>query len=196
MFTSIKTITQQFSKVAFSTATAVLLTTGLSFADDMMTAKFPQPTPEHQWLQQLVGDWESETAMTIEPGKPAEVSTGTEHVEALGGFWTLSEIKGTMMQKPFVGNMTLGYDTEAEKYIGTWVDSMTGKLWKYEGTLDESKKKLTLKTAGECALHPGKISQFKEVLELTDANHKTYTSSVMGDDGQWVTMFTSHATRK
>jgi hypothetical protein len=73
---------------------------------------------------------------------------------------------------------------------------MTGKLWEYEGMLDDSQKVLTLETEGVCPMNPGKVSKFKEVLELNDANHKTYTSSIMGEDGKWMTMFTSHSKRK
>jgi len=164
------------------------------FAADM--PEFPKPTPEHQWLQQFVGEWESETEAVTEPGKPAIHSTGTENTQSLGGFWTTSEIHSTLMNTPFKGLMTLGYDTEKKKYTGTWVDSMTGKLWEYEGTVDPSKKVLTLESEGTCPMHPNKLTKFRDVIELKDKDHKIFSSSMLGEDGKWVTMMTSKAQRK
>jgi Protein of unknown function (DUF1579) len=183
----------------FSTLAAVLVSTGAAFSESPVEntlPALPTPTAQHQWLKQLVGSWEGETEMQGMPGKPAEHAKSTENVRPVGEFWTMTEVKSTMMQKPFVGNMTMGYDAEKGKFIATWVDSMTGKLWEYEGMLDDSQKVLTLETEGVCPMNPGKVSKFKEVLELNDANHKTYTSSIMGEDGKWMTMFTSHSKRK
>lgn len=163
--------------------------------DHKMT-EMPQPTAEHQWLQQFVGNWQSQTEATYEPGKPAETSTGTETVKALGGFWITNEVKGTMMAKPFTGVMSLGYDNDKKKYVSTWMDSMTGKLWEYEGKVDPTGKVLTLETEGECPMNPGKMMKFKETLEIKDKNHKVFTSYMQGDDGNWMKTMTSTATRK
>lgn len=165
---------------------------GLAFADPVL----PEPTPEHAWIQQFVGEWESETECMAEPGQPPVKSTGREVVRPLGEFWTVSEITGTMLEQPFTGNFTLGYDARKEKFIGTWVDNMTGTLWQYEGVLDEDGKTLTLTSEGVCPMNPGKISKFKETLRVEDENHKVFTSAVQGEDGEWVTMMTSHAWRK
>jgi hypothetical protein len=180
---------------AFLTAlTLLVLTAGASRAEEM--PELPKPAAEHQWLQQFVGEWESETEAYMEPGKPPVRSKGTESVRPLGGFWTISEIKGDMMGSPFMGNLTLGYDPEKQKYVGTWVDSMTGRLWNYEGAVDASGKSLTLETEGTCPMRPGKLTKFKEVLEVKDKNHKLFSSSMQDENGQWVTMMTSQAKRK
>ncbi len=165
------------------------------WANEDMPA-MPKPSAQHAWLQQFVGEWESKTQAYMEPGKPPVEMSGTETVRPLGEFWTISEIKSTMADTPFTGNMTLGYDAEAQKYVGTWVDSMTGHMWKYEGAVDPSGKILTLETEGACPMRPGKLTRFKEVIELKSNDLKTFTSSMMGDDGQWVTMMISEATRK
>lgn len=172
---------------------ALVVSAAGSWAEEMPA--FPKPGPEHAWLQQFVGEWESETQAYMEPGKPPVQSTGTESVQPLGGFWTVSEIKSTMMDMPFKGNMTLGYDTTKKKYVGTWVDSMTGILWNYEGAVDQSGKVLTLESEGFCPMNPGKLTKFKEAVELKDKNHKSFTSSMLGDDGKWVTVMTSDAHR-
>jgi hypothetical protein len=158
--------------------------------------QMPKPTPEHQWLQQLVGEWESETEAIAEPGQPAIHSKGTENIEAIGGFWTTSEINSSVMEQPFRGMMTLGYDPEKKKYIGTWVDSMTGKLWQYEGLIAPGSNTLTLESEGTCPMSPDKPMKFRDIIELKDKDHKVFSSSVLSDDGKWTTIMTSKAQRK
>jgi hypothetical protein len=158
--------------------------------------KMPAPEKEHAWLQQFVGEWETEAVAMMEQGKPPMKCKGTESVRSIGGFWIVAENKGTFMDVPVTGAMTLGYDPEKKKYVGTWICSMTNYLWKYEGTVDESGKVLTLETEGPCPMAPGKLSRFKDVTEFKSKDHKVLTSLMQGDDGKWVTFATINCRRK
>src|SRR5262245_40955276 len=86
--------------------------------------KMAEPQKEHKWLQQLEGEWETTAEMIVEPGKPPVKSKGTESVRSLGGFWSVSEMKGECMGVKVTGLMTVGYDARKKKYVGTWVCSM------------------------------------------------------------------------
>jgi hypothetical protein len=149
--------------------------------------EFPKPQKEHQWLQQLAGQWDYDAEMIMEPGQPPMKATGTETGRIIGGFWAVTENRGDFMGTPFTGIMTLGYDPDKQKYTGTWVDSMSSYLWKYQGTLDSSGRKLTLDTEGPCPQEGGKIIKFKEVIELKAPDQKVFTSS-REKDGKWVQM--------
>ncbi|MFO0945150.1 MAG: DUF1579 domain-containing protein [Planctomycetota bacterium] len=173
---------------------ALLLVFGTSATSDEVP-EFPKPEKEHQWLQRLVGEWEYEAEMFMKD-KPPVKAKGEDHVRSLGGFWILSEQKSEMFGVPFTGLMTLGYDASKKKFVGTWVDSMSGNLWNYQGTLDAGGKVLTLETEGFCPAEPGRISAFKEVIEVKDDNHRVFTSSVQGSDGQWTTMVKLEFQRK
>ena len=59
-------------------------------------ATVPQPTKEHEWLKQFVGEWESELEVFMEPGKPPMKSKGTEVCRAIGGLWVIGEGKSDM----------------------------------------------------------------------------------------------------
>ena len=96
-----------------------------------------KPQDEHQWLQKLVGEWSYEVEVMADPDQvldqapeqALEKSTGTESVRTLGGFWILAEGQGEM---PGCGAattlMTIGYDPQKQRYVGTWVGSMMSFL--------------------------------------------------------------------
>ncbi|HVE40309.1 MAG TPA: DUF1579 domain-containing protein [Planctomycetota bacterium] len=154
--------------------------------------EMPKPQKEHEWLQQIVGEWETEGEV-LEPGKPPTKTKGSESSRLIGGFWALSEHKGDFMGTPFTGILTLGFNPEKKKYVGTWVDSLTSRLWTYEGSVDEAGKILTLDTEGPG--QDGKPAKFRESIEVKDKDHKSYSSSVY-QDGKWVTFLTIKYTRK
>ncbi len=191
-------------KVALSAVLLVMLTgAAVLTAEDAPPAagaagfpQMPAATAEHKWLQQSVGEWDTEGEATMGPGQPAIKCKGTETVRAIGEFWTVSEPRTTFMEMPMNGVMTLGYDPEKKKYVGTWIDSMTSYMWKYEGTVDAAGKVLTLDTEGPNPMTPGKSAKFREVLEFKNKDHKVFTSSMQGDDGKYVKFMTMNSRRK
>jgi hypothetical protein len=94
------------------------------------------------------------------------------------------------------GIMTIGYDPQTKKYVGTWVCSADGHLWKYEGTLDATGKVLTLNTEGPDMSAPGKTAKMKDVIEIKDKDHRVLTSSMQTQDGKWVQFMTMNVRRK
>ncbi|MBI3119252.1 MAG: DUF1579 domain-containing protein [Candidatus Hydrogenedentes bacterium] len=157
----------------------------------------PPPQKEHEWLQQLVGEWTSEWEASMPDSTPVKFH-GTESVRAIGGFWVLAEGTNTMpdMLAPMLSELTLGYDPAKGKYVGTWVDSMTSYLWTYQGSVDEAGKVLTLDTEGPCPMKGGQMTKFKEVLEIKSKDEKVFTSSIQEDNGAWTKMLTIDYKRK
>jgi hypothetical protein len=155
-----------------------------------------EPQKEHRWLQQLVGEWTYEAEATMEPGKPPEKSTGTESVRSLGGLWILAEGQGEM---PGCGAatmiMTLGYDSQKQRYVGTWIGSMMTHLWVYDGALDAAERVLTLEAEGPSMAAEGKMAKYKDVIELKGDDHRVLSSHMLGDDGQWHQFMTANYRR-
>lgn len=175
-----------------SIAILLLMIVRVRAADEQM--KMPKPQKEHEWLKQLAGDWDLDIEVK-EPNKETSKAKGAESTRMLGEFWAIAEVKATMMDMPFGGHMTTGYNIEKKKYVATWIDSMTDYLWQYEGTLDASGKILTLETTGPCPMQGGKMTRFKDVIEIKDKDHRTFTSHV-DFDGKFVQMMTINYTRK
>jgi uncharacterized protein DUF1579 len=164
-----------------------------SEGDDVMKV---EPQKEHQWLHKLIGEWTSEAQMAGQE-QPAEKCQGTETVRSLGGLWVVAEGKGDM---PGGGAatmiMTIGYDPQRKRYVGTWVGSMMTHLWLYEGALDAEEKVLTLETEGPDFGTPGKLAKYRDVIEFVSDDHRRLTSHVLGENGQWRQFMTANYRRK
>ena len=172
---------------------AMLAATAAHAADEM--PKMPAPEKEHAWLNRFKGEWESEVEIYEQPGMPAMKTKGTETVRPVGGFWIIAENKGSFFNMPFTGVQVLGYDTQKKKYVGSWVDSMNGHMWRHEGTVDASGNTLTLDSEGPCPKKPGTLSKFRDVTEFKTDDHRVMTASVE-EDGKWVKMMQINFRRK
>jgi hypothetical protein len=152
---------------------------------------------EHQWLHQLIGEWTSEAHASMEPGKPPETWKGTESVRSLGGLWIVAEGQGEMPGGGLATMMmTLGYDPQTKRFVGTWVGSMMTHLWVYAGALDAAERVLTLEAEGPDMAGAGKIAKYRDVIELKAPDHRVLTSYMLGDDGAWHQFMTAHYRRK
>ena len=155
-----------------------------------------EPQQEHQWLQRLVGEWTYEVAATMAPDQPPMECQGSERVRSLGGLWILAEGQGEM---PGGGAatavLTLGYDPQRQRYVGTWVGSMMTHLWVYDGALDAAGRVLTLNAEGPHMTDKGKTAQYKDVIEFTSDDYRVLTSHMLGDDGEWHGFMTANYRR-
>jgi hypothetical protein len=152
---------------------------------------------EHQWLQKLVGEWTYESEMSMGPDQPLTKYTGTETVRSLGGIWVLAEGQGEM---PGGGTsttlVTLGYDPQKKRYVGTWIGTMMTSLWVYDGELDASERVLTLSSEGPSMHGDGKTAQYKDVIEFKSDDHRTLTPHMVAEDGTWQPLMTVSYRRK
>lgn len=148
------------------------------------------PQEEHEWLQKLVGEWTYETEAQMEPGEPPQRFTGTESVRTLGGLWFLAEGKGEVPGGIEATTLlTIGYDPERSRYVGTFVASMMTHLWVYDdGELDPDGKALTLHAEGPSMAGDGATAEYRDVIEFENEDHRVLTSYVRGDDGEWQRM--------
>jgi hypothetical protein len=149
------------------------------------------PQKEHHWLDRLVGDWTFE-AEAGEPGSQPEKAGGTETVRSLGGLWTLAEAQGELPGGGIgTSLMTLGYDPQRKRYVGTWVGSMMAHLWIYEGTLDETTGVLTLDSEGPGMDGDGLLAKYRDTIEFRSNDHRVLTSHVLDEEGEWQPFMTA-----
>jgi hypothetical protein len=159
---------------------------------------FPSaPTREHQWLQRLVGDWTMQADCNMGPDKPAERTEGKESVRAIGGLWVLGEGEAAMPGGGTATNLiTLGYDAQKARFVGSFVSSCMDSIWQYEGRLDEDGRVLTLDTEGPDFGHPGQTARYQDIIELTEDGRRLMSSRMQGSDGAWHTVMSAEYRRR
>ncbi len=155
-----------------------------------------EPTPEHRWLQQLIGDWTFETEASMGPDQPPSKFHGSESVRAVGDLWVICEGRGAA---PGGGEshmmFTFGFDPKQQKFVGTFIVSMMAQLWNYQGGLDASKNVLTLDTVGASFVDENKLANYHDIIEIIDDNHRQLRSEYQAEDGSWHQFMTSRYTR-
>lgn len=156
-----------------------------------------EPQKEHQWLQKLVGEWSFEGNCSMGPDQPSMKNTGSESVRSLGGLWTVGNGTGEMPDGgPMTSIMTLGYDPQRQRFVGTFIASMMTHLWLYDGEIDASGRVLTLNAEGPSMSGDRKIAKYQDVIEFKSDNHRILTARVQSDDGTWTEFMTAHYRRK
>jgi hypothetical protein len=159
------------------------------------TPEFPVPQKEHQWLEQFAGKWTSQSKSIAFGEQPAMECSGEAQARLVGKFWIVLNLKGQTAGQTFTAVQTIGYSPSKEKYIGTWIDSMTDHLWRYEGSVDESGKKLSLTAMGPNFMTGEGQVKYRDSYEFASSDRIVTTSEIQGEDGKWITFMTGEMTR-
>lgn len=159
--------------------------------------QIPEPHTEHRWLQQLIGEWSIESECVMGPDQPPLKTTGRETVRPLGKFWTIGEGSG---DTPDGGScdsiMTLGYDPQTKRFVGSFIASAMTHLWPYLGSLDATGKVLTLNSEGPSFSGDGTMTKYQDIIEFVTADQRTLTARYQNADGSWQQFMIAHYRRR
>jgi hypothetical protein len=154
-----------------------------------------EPVEHHLWLRRLVGEWTVRSEATMAPDAPPEVLHGEESVRALGDLWVLCEGTGEMPGGgEFTNVMTLGYDVDRARYVGTFVASVMSHLWVYEG--ERVGDRLTLNNEGPDFTGGGGTAHYRDIVEFQGDDARTMTSEMRRPDGTWFPFMRAEYRRK
>lgn len=157
---------------------------------------FATPQKEHEWFQDLMGEWHFAHECSGGPDGSPLRAEGDLSVSSLQGMWTLIEMSGLGPEgNPFTSLFTLGYDIEQQQYVGSFVGSMMSQMWLYKGQRDETGRKLVLNTIGPRMDGAGKTN-YQDVIEKIDEDHWKLNSFIQNEDGSWIQFMDSLHTRK
>lgn len=152
----------------------------------------PPATTEHRWLHRLVGDWTwSHEAVPGQIGDDHDHPGATENWRLLGDLWALGEGNsehGAMM-------FTLGYDTNKQCFVGSFVTAMMTFFWSYEGQL-EGAEKLVLRARGPNMGPEGGMANYRDEIEFLGPDERLLRSFMEHPDGSWEQFMQARYLRK
>lgn len=155
-----------------------------------------EPQKEHQWLNRFIGEWSSETEYVMGSDQTPSTLKGSEVVRSLDGIWIVIEGEGDMPESGTGRTlMTLGYDPQSDRYVGTFIGSMMTHLWVYNGSLDAEEKILVLDTEGP-NFSESSMTKYKDSIEFVNDDHRIMTSQILNDDGNWLQFMTTNYHRQ
>lgn len=156
----------------------------------MSEVELYKPQTEHFALERMVGTWDVKSSVT---GPDAN---WTETCHSLDGMWYVAEGEGDVPGGTARTVLTVGYDPDKRKYVGTWIGSMVSMLWVYEGEFSGDGNTLSLYTTGPDCEIDGRIAEYREQIIFQDNDHRLFTSATKQPDGSWKTFQDLEYTRK
>jgi hypothetical protein len=157
--------------------------------------KLGTPGKPHEALTEMTGNWHTLTQHFMTPGQPPVESEGTcEQTMLLGGRYLQQEFHGDMMGAPFSGIGITGFDNQSQKYVSTWIDSMSTRIFYFEGTADADSRIITQECRSEDPIK-GPMT-WRSVTRVVDRD--THTFEMYGTDksGREEKMMAIRYTRK
>lgn len=152
-----------------------------------------EPQKQHQWLDRFIGEWTWESECNMGADQPPTKTIGTEVVRSLGGLWIIAEGVGGADGCSGKTIMTLGFDPQNDRFVGTFIASMMTHLWPYNGSLNAAEKILTLDSEGPSE---NAIAKYQDIIEFISDDHRVMTSQILMDDGNWNHFMTAHYRRQ
>lgn len=145
------------------------------------------PGAEHKRLAADVGVWKAKMWMADEKGVMQGPQPATETVRMdLGGLWQIADYdcpKAPVTGAPFKGHGVMGYDPTAKRYLGMWFDNWTATPTEIAGVYEKDGKTFV----AEAAVFDTRVNQVvkpKYTTKYADANHRTFTIAMTGEDGK------------
>lgn len=172
---------------------AALTAASLASAHQSPRQKTQDP---RSWLEHQAGGWTSAARLTFGagPDAPTMDAEGDMQSRMLGDRWLITEgeirVEGEAV--PFL--QTLGYDEQKKRFVGSWIDTASSHMWMFEGDLDGDT--LVLESTGPSCLEPGRITEYREAIELTGDGMIERRSTVLLSTGEWVEYMVCEFRRK
>jgi hypothetical protein len=130
------------------------------------------PAKQHQQLAEMVGTWDAEVSMWMEPSAPPMTSTGVGTFSLmLGGRYLRHDFEGNMMGRTFKGLGITGYDKFRQEYFDLWFDDMSTGMLLMRGVAD---------SAGTVVHYTGKMDD--PMAGRKDIPSRTVMTKIGGDN--------------
>ncbi len=93
-----------------------------------------QPGEQHAGLAKMVGEWDCDVQILMEPGAPMTGTPGKSRIETImDGRFLTENFSGNFGGMPFRGLGLIGYDNGTKKFSTAWVDNMGTSMQRLTG---------------------------------------------------------------
>ena len=108
--------------------------------------KLGTPGAPHKQLAGMAGSWTTRIKTWMGPDSPPMESKGSSEQKMVLDGRFLQQVFTSEMMGTYNGIGFTGYDNHAQKYVSTWIDSMSTVLFYFEGTASQDGKTITQKS--------------------------------------------------
>lgn len=145
------------------------------------------PGPEHNMLMNMLGEWEGDITMWMDPTQPPQKSTGTTKYESLmDGRYVAGHYSGMMMGMPFNGMDLTGYDNALKVFQNVWIDNMGTGMMITEGVFDAETNTITYK--GKMVIPDGSKVDVRNIVTIIDKDHSKFEMFIDMGSGETKSM--------
>jgi hypothetical protein len=107
--------------------------------------EFATPGLGHKKLEPLVGKWDYQQKIWMQPDSPPTESSGKTEVRwIMGNRFVQMESTGKFLDKPFSSVWLLGFDNFKKKYVSCYFDNIGTGLYPAEGSAGPGDRAITL----------------------------------------------------
>src|SRR5215470_9261803 len=143
---------------------------GVRITEASPTADAATPGPVHAQLAKRAGEYTTVTKFSMQPGGPANESTGTARLTViLDGRFLMEEDAGMFMGQPTKGIRIWGYDNGAKQYESSWMYTGSTGIMRLTGNSSDGGK--TIKFVATFNDESGAKQVFDADLRLLDDDH-------------------------
>ena len=128
-------------------------------------------------LQQDVGEWDADLAITPYPGADVNPTTGVATNRLVAGRWLVTDL---VTKSGFEGHGVYGWDAGRRAYVAVWVDAAGAGIAHGTGTWDEATRTMTYDLEVD---HQGETRRYREVTQTLDGGTQLYRNLVPTPDG-------------
>ena len=134
-------------------------------------------TENHKRLEYMVGKWDYQVKMWMDPSAPPQESKGVVVNKPLfGGRYFQSDHSGKMempgpdgkpVKREFAGMGITGYNNSTQRFFGSWIDNMSTGMVILDGTYDAATKTFTYTGEMDCPMMPpGTKMKIRELIKV------------------------------
>jgi hypothetical protein len=157
--------------------------------------KLAQLGPQHERFKEMAGQYDCVCRnYEGDPTKPQEWKATSTFKPLFGGRYLQQEFAGEMPGGlKYSGQGLMAYDNAQQKYVGTWIDTMSTGIMETVGTYDEATRTMTEEGTAHTPIGEMK---FKMTTQIKSPDQFVFTMAAAAPEGEQKMMEIEYTRKK